>query len=157
VCETPPDPTEARNALYTALAGKNVGFKQWHPTSVRASGGKLLGRGETGGAWEWTSTVLEPHEGFHPGKFYPEYTGMSFFSRVLALFSDGPLQPTFSTGSTISSWAAAGLPIPALPEGEACKPPSTTHDSEQWLRVDSVNWYQRAYRYVWATARVVKD
>jgi formylglycine-generating enzyme required for sulfatase activity len=76
VCESPPSLPTARDQLFANLTSKNVGFKQWHPTSVRAYGGKLLGRGETGGAWEWTSTVLEPHEGFAPGRFYPEYTGI---------------------------------------------------------------------------------
>lgn len=28
-----------------------------------------------GGVWEWTSTVLEAHEGFKPMELYPGYTG----------------------------------------------------------------------------------
>ena len=69
VCESPP------TDLFADLQGKDFGFKAWHPTSVRASGGKLLGRAETGGAWEWTSSVLERHEGFVEERMYPEYTG----------------------------------------------------------------------------------
>lgn len=68
VCETPP---------FTDLTTANVAFKNWHPTSVRSKS-RLLGRGETGGVWEWTSTVLENHEGFLPGGLYPEYTADFF-------------------------------------------------------------------------------
>ena len=28
-----------------------------------------------GGVWEWTSSVLEKHEGFEPMDVYPGYTG----------------------------------------------------------------------------------
>ena len=28
-----------------------------------------------GGVWEWTSTVLDKHEGFKPMELYPGYTG----------------------------------------------------------------------------------
>lgn len=28
-----------------------------------------------GGVWEWTSSVLEKHEGFEPMGLYPAYTG----------------------------------------------------------------------------------
>lgn len=108
------------------MTGKNIGFKQWQPTSVRSSGGKLLGRGETGGAWEWTSTVLEPHEGFRPEKSYPEYTGISFFLLNLVLLLTGCVQPTSLTANTMSFWEVAGPLIPALLEGEACKFSLTT-------------------------------
>lgn len=80
VCESPPQngSSTTQGSLFAPLSRKNVGLRYWHPTSVRSSGGKVLGRGETGGAWEWTSTVLEPHDGFVPEKFYPEYTGEHF-------------------------------------------------------------------------------
>jgi formylglycine-generating enzyme required for sulfatase activity len=61
--------------LFANLEGANVGFKHWHPVPVTAHGDKLAGQGEFGGAWEWTSTVLEKHEGFEPMKLYPGYTG----------------------------------------------------------------------------------
>lgn len=70
VYESPP--------LFEDLAGRNVGFRSWHPSSVRTAGGRLLGRGETGGAWEWTSSELARHDGFVPAKLYPEYTADFF-------------------------------------------------------------------------------
>jgi formylglycine-generating enzyme required for sulfatase activity len=52
-----------------------VGFKHWHPVAVTANGDKLAGQGEMGGVWEWTSSVLERHEGFEEMELYPAYTG----------------------------------------------------------------------------------
>lgn len=83
VCETPPSgghsaEEETEEGLFVDLVGKNIGFAKWHPTSVRAAGKRLLGRGELGGAWEWTSTVLEKEDGFVPGELYPEYTADFF-------------------------------------------------------------------------------
>lgn len=61
--------------LFIDLEGANVGFKHWHPVSVTQSGDKLCGQGELGGVWEWTSTVLEEHDGFKAMADYPGYTG----------------------------------------------------------------------------------
>jgi len=66
-----PSPAE----LFANLEGANVGFRHWHPTSVTQQGDELSGQGEIGGVWEWTSTVLEKHEGFQPMELYPAYTG----------------------------------------------------------------------------------
>jgi formylglycine-generating enzyme required for sulfatase activity len=60
--------------LFVNLQDANVGFKNWHPVPVTTSS-KLAGQGETGGVWEWTSSVLEKHEGFEPMELYPGYTG----------------------------------------------------------------------------------
>lgn len=79
--ETPPlrspadDPANLQHALFTDLEGANVGFKHWHPVAVTADGDKLAGQGEMGGVWEWTSSVLERHEGFKEMELYPAYTG----------------------------------------------------------------------------------
>ena len=43
---------------------------------VTQNGGRLSGRGDMGGVWEWTSSVLERHDGFEPMKLYPAYTGL---------------------------------------------------------------------------------
>lgn len=68
-------PTAAPHELFTDLEGANVGFKHWHPVAVTADGDKLAGQGEMGGVWEWTSSVLERHEGFREMELYPGYTG----------------------------------------------------------------------------------
>lgn len=65
------------NQLFTLLEGCNVGFKNFHPIAVTQNGNKLSGQSEMGGVWEWTSTVLDPHDGFKPMELYPGYTGLS--------------------------------------------------------------------------------
>ena len=69
-----PDPRH----FFADLEGCNVGFKHWHPTPVTQNGNRLSGQGDMGGVWEWTSTVLEEHEGFEPMGLYPAYTGKCF-------------------------------------------------------------------------------
>ncbi|GMG43400.1 unnamed protein product [Aspergillus oryzae var. brunneus] len=66
----------SRDALpvFLDLDGLNVGFKHWHPTPVIQNGDRLAGQGELGGAWEWTSTPLAPHDGFKAMEIYPGYT-----------------------------------------------------------------------------------
>ena len=60
---------------YANLEHADVGFSRWHPVSVTGKGDRLCGQGELGGVWEWTSTVLEKHEGFKAMEEYPGYTG----------------------------------------------------------------------------------
>ncbi|RMZ89707.1 hypothetical protein DV736_g3066, partial [Chaetothyriales sp. CBS 134916] len=64
--------------LFVDLTDSNVGFKQWHPTLITDRGDRLCGQGETGGLWEWTSTILAPHEAFKPMDLYPGYTADFF-------------------------------------------------------------------------------
>ncbi|KAJ4301696.1 hypothetical protein N0V90_003789 [Kalmusia sp. IMI 367209] len=108
--------------LFIELEGTNTAFQHWHPVSVAEKGGKLCGQSELGGAWEWTSTVLEKHDGFSAMPLYPGYT---------ADFFDGKHNIVLG-----GSWA--------------------TH-SRIAGRKTFVNWYQRNYPYVWATARLVRD
>jgi formylglycine-generating enzyme required for sulfatase activity len=68
-------PNPSPSELFANLEEANVGFKHWHPTPVVQNGAKLSGQGELGGVWEWTSTVLEKHDGFEPMSLYPGYTG----------------------------------------------------------------------------------
>ncbi|KAB8251826.1 Aldehyde/histidinol dehydrogenase [Aspergillus flavus] len=70
----------SRDALpvFLDLDGLNVGFKHWHPTPVIQNGDRLAGQGELGGAWEWTSTPLAPHDGFKAMEIYPGYTSDFF-------------------------------------------------------------------------------
>lgn len=69
-----PNPEE----IFVDLTGCNVGLQHFHPMPVTQNGSRLSGLGDMGGAWEWTSTLLEPFEGFKPMDIYPGYTGMSF-------------------------------------------------------------------------------
>ena len=70
------EPALEPQSLFVDLEGANVGFKHWHPTPVTPYGNTLAGHSEMGGVWEWTSTVLEKHEGFAPMELYPGYTGV---------------------------------------------------------------------------------
>lgn len=66
------------HSLFVDLEGTNVGFKHWHPVSVAERGDRLCGQSDLGGVWEWTSTVLEKHDGFEPMDLYPGYTADFF-------------------------------------------------------------------------------
>ena len=76
---TEPSSGQDPRALFANLEGSNVGFKAFHPLPVsliNGSSNKLAGRAGLGGVWEWTSSVLERHEGFEAMALYPSYTGM---------------------------------------------------------------------------------
>jgi formylglycine-generating enzyme required for sulfatase activity len=64
--------------LFIDLEDSNVAFKHWHPTSVVEKGGQLCGQSDLGGVWEWTSSVLEKHDGFEPMSLYLGYTADFF-------------------------------------------------------------------------------
>ncbi|PBK74139.1 hypothetical protein ARMSODRAFT_986213 [Armillaria solidipes] len=57
--------------------GANVGFRNWHPVPATTGLGES-GKGSNGGVWEWTSTVLEDHDGLVPTKLFPGYTNDFF-------------------------------------------------------------------------------
>lgn len=80
-------PATSRSDLFADLQGCNVGFQQFTPSSITHFGNALSGRGQTGGVWEWTSSVLERHAGFVPGKLYPAYTGRSFAKKTSLMLS----------------------------------------------------------------------
>ena len=145
VTETPPC-----DSLFAAFVGgwgagvlARVGFTGWGWGSVRGlpvsavntqiSDFHLLqGRGETGGAWEWTSSVMSRHEGFKQQREYPEYTGMytphSLQSPLSitnhtrrGITNTSPSKPTSLTPNTTSSSEAAGPPTPNWQAGRLCK------------------------------------
>lgn len=43
-------------------------------TTGGTGGGGGGGKGHNGGVWEWTSTVLDKHDGFVPSRLYPGYS-----------------------------------------------------------------------------------
>jgi formylglycine-generating enzyme required for sulfatase activity len=45
---------------------------------VTGRGGRLAGQADTGGVWEWTSSVLQRWEAFEPMPLYPGYTADFF-------------------------------------------------------------------------------
>ncbi|KAI0043936.1 DUF323 domain-containing protein [Auriscalpium vulgare] len=58
--------------------GRNIAFRNWHPTPATTGGEADGGRGHNGGVWEWTSTVFDKYDGFEPSVLYPGYS-MDFF------------------------------------------------------------------------------
>jgi len=58
------------------LSHCNIGLQHFHPIPVTQNGNRLSGLGDMGGAWEWTSSLLEPFKSFKPMDIYPGYTGM---------------------------------------------------------------------------------
>ncbi|KAK6438303.1 hypothetical protein LTR95_005494 [Oleoguttula sp. CCFEE 5521] len=66
------------DTLFAELGKCNVGFKNWGTVSVTQDGNKLTGQGGMGGLWEWTSSVLERHEGYEPMRLYPAYSSDFF-------------------------------------------------------------------------------
>ena len=83
-----PSPSPKAHELFANLQGCNVGFTHWHPVPVTQNGNRLCGRGDLGGVWEWTSTVLERHEGFQPMELYPAYTGTVDLGSIFLWYID---------------------------------------------------------------------
>lgn len=73
-----PDP----NSLFINLEQNNVGFRHWHPVAVTEKGSNLCGQSAMGGVWEWTSTILQKHQGYEPMSLYPGYSCMCFPSHI---------------------------------------------------------------------------
>ncbi|KAF1831095.1 hypothetical protein BDW02DRAFT_601127 [Decorospora gaudefroyi] len=91
--------------LFIDLEGTNVGFKHWHPVSVAEKGGKLCGQSDLGGVWEWTSTVLEKHEGFEPMELYPGYTADFFDGKHnVTLGGSWATHPRIAGRKTFVNW-----------------------------------------------------
>lgn len=59
--------------IFVDMTGKNVGFKHWHPIPLPPA--NKLSAGCDGGAWEWTMTTFDKHEGWIASKVYPGYSG----------------------------------------------------------------------------------
>ncbi|KAF2020110.1 hypothetical protein BU24DRAFT_341702 [Aaosphaeria arxii CBS 175.79] len=102
-----PDP----HSLFIDLEQANVGFKHWHPVSVAEKGGQLCGQSDLGGVWEWTSTVLEKHEGFEPMELYPLYTADFFDGKHnITLGGSWATHPRLAGRKTFVNWYQRNYP-----------------------------------------------
>ncbi|KAF3043996.1 hypothetical protein E8E12_005344 [Didymella heteroderae] len=102
-----PDP----HNLFIDLEGTNVGFKHWHPVSVAEKGDKLCGQSDLGGVWEWTSTVLEKHDGFEPMGLYPAYTADFFDGKHnITLGGSWATIPRIAGRKTFVNWYQRNYP-----------------------------------------------
>ncbi|CAN9352168.1 unnamed protein product [Alternaria alternata] len=97
--------------LFIDLEGTNVGFKHWHPVSVVEKGNKLCGQSDLGGVWEWTSTVLEKHDGFEPMELYPGYTADFFDGKHnVTLGGSWATHPRVAGRKTFVNWYQRNYP-----------------------------------------------
>ncbi|KAH7350379.1 C-type lectin protein [Pyrenochaeta sp. MPI-SDFR-AT-0127] len=97
--------------LFIDLEGTNVGFKHWHPVSVMEKGAKLCGQSDLGGVWEWTSTVLEKHDGFEPMELYPGYTADFFDGKHnITLGGSWATHPRLAGRKTFVNWYQRNYP-----------------------------------------------
>ncbi|EOD44923.1 putative duf323 domain protein [Neofusicoccum parvum UCRNP2] len=97
--------------LHVDLSGANVGFKHWHPVPVTQNGDKLAGLAGMGGAWEWTSTVLEPHGGFKAMDLYPGYTADFFDGKHnVVLGGSWATHPRIAGRKTFVNWFQRNYP-----------------------------------------------
>ncbi|KAF2845455.1 hypothetical protein T440DRAFT_511537 [Plenodomus tracheiphilus IPT5] len=102
-----PDP----RGLFIDLEGTNVAFKHWHPVSVVERGGKLCGQSDLGGVWEWTSSVLEKHDGFEPMELYPGYTADFFDGKHnVTLGGSWATHPRIAGRKTFVNWYQRNYP-----------------------------------------------
>jgi formylglycine-generating enzyme required for sulfatase activity len=62
------------SAIFVDLSETNSGFRNFHPMGITHKA-YLCGLGDTGGAAEWTRTLLAPQPGFKPMDIYPGYSG----------------------------------------------------------------------------------
>ncbi|KAJ4323572.1 hypothetical protein N0V94_001765 [Neodidymelliopsis sp. IMI 364377] len=105
------DPTLDPHDLFIDLEGTNVGFKHWHPISVAEKGNKLCGQSDLGGVWEWTSTVLEKHDGFEPMELYPAYTADFFDGKHnITLGGSWATVPRIAGRKTFVNWYQRNYP-----------------------------------------------
>lgn len=97
--------------LFIDLASANVAFKHWHPVSVVEKGGKLCGQSDLGGVWEWTSSLLEKHDGFEPMELYPGYTADFFDGKHnVTLGGSWATHPRIAGRKTFVNWYQRNYP-----------------------------------------------
>lgn len=146
--------------MFRDLESCNVGFKKWHPTPVTPYGDKLAGQSELGGVWEWTSTILAPHEGFHPMEAYPGYT-----STQRLCVPHGRMLLTWECHySGLLRWKAQHCLGWFMGDASADRRTNNIVSARTLYAMcfhthvfPSINFYQHNYPYAWVGARLVRD
>ncbi|KAL5042352.1 hypothetical protein BDW71DRAFT_190227 [Aspergillus fruticulosus] len=109
----PPAASAFSPPVFIDLTHCNVGFKNWHPTPVVQNGDKLAGHAELGGVWEWTSSPLEPHDGFKAMEIYPGYTSDFFDGKHnIILGGSWATHPRVAGRTTFVNWYQRNYPYP---------------------------------------------
>jgi len=98
-------------ALFVDLQNANVGLRNWHPLPVTGYT-TLGGQADIGGVWEWTSSVLEKHEGFEPMKLYPGYTADFFDGKHnIVLGGSWATHPRLAGRKSFVNWYQRNYPF----------------------------------------------
>ncbi|KAL4764730.1 DUF323 domain protein [Aspergillus foveolatus] len=109
----PPAASASSPPVFIDLTTCNVGFKNWHPMPVIQNGDKLAGHAELGGVWEWTSSPLEPHNGFKAMEIYPGYTSDFFDGKHnIMLGGSWATHPRIAGRTTFVNWYQRNYPYP---------------------------------------------
>ncbi|CBF79758.1 uncharacterized protein ANIA_10996 [Aspergillus nidulans FGSC A4] len=107
----PPSASASSPPVFLDLTTCNVGFKNWHPMPVIQNGDKLAGHAELGGVWEWTSSPLEPHDGFKAMEIYPGYTSDFFDGKHnIILGGSWATHPRIVGRTTFVNWYQRNYP-----------------------------------------------
>ncbi|KAF9528475.1 DUF323 domain-containing protein [Crepidotus variabilis] len=112
-------PTEPELRLFLDLydvgheGGANAGFRHWHPVPGSMGLEKYGGKGSNGGVWEWTSTLLDTHEGFVPTNLFTGYSEDFFdFKHHISLGASYATLPRLAGRRTVRNFYQHNYPYP---------------------------------------------
>jgi len=99
------------NVDYTS--GANIGFRNWHPVPATTGLDEHDGKGTNGGVWEWTSTLLDDHEGLFPTTHFPGYSTDFFDGKHhIALGGSYATMPRLAGRRTLRNFYQHNYPYP---------------------------------------------
>jgi formylglycine-generating enzyme required for sulfatase activity len=104
-------PTEAewhRAAEAADLISGNFGCLGWEPRAVQTPASAVSGL--SGDAWEWTSTVFHPFDGFEPFPFYKGYSANFFDGQHYVLKGASMRTPSKLVRSSFRNWFRPDYP-----------------------------------------------
>lgn len=100
--DAPPDPTRG-----------NFDFQRWEPAPIGSypAGASAWGVHDLiGNAWEWTSTIFAPFDGFTPMPSYPEYSAEFFDGQHIVLKGASPATARELLRPSLRNWFRPNYP-----------------------------------------------
>ncbi|KAF5670013.1 tRNA-specific adenosine deaminase [Fusarium heterosporum] len=92
------------SSIFVDLTETNSGFRNFHPMGITHKA-RLCGLGDTGGAAEWTRTILAPQPGFKPMDIYPGYSADFMDEKHLAVVGGSwALHPRIAGRKSFLNW-----------------------------------------------------